>query len=231
MAGEPPETAAILPRCELSSLRPLHRSERSRRTTTTPPGRLTELVSVGGEFIPTTRYEEMRLEREAQGNHWPNAGVLSSSSGHWLIAVKAANRFWFGGGSERATDNHAHAKGTKPGYRPTEIAAALREAKIELELPDDLWPPNGSTRSGPRSSGDWRVDPAPTDHLRRAAKARPLSAGSGPATRASSRSAWRSALTTRRCAQRTGITDDSTRLSSVDLTNRPSAEPLSTCDS
>jgi hypothetical protein len=103
-------------------------------------GLLIELVSEGGEFIPTTRYEEVRKERAAKGRDWPSASNLTRSYGHWLVAVKAANRFWFGGGRERVTDNHAHARGTQAGYRPTEIAAALREAKIDLELPDNHWP-------------------------------------------------------------------------------------------
>jgi hypothetical protein len=103
-------------------------------------GLLIELVSEGGEFIPTTRYEQVRKERAAQGHDWPSAANLTRSYGHWLVAVKAANRFWFGGGRERVSDNHAHARGTQPGYKPREIAAGLREAKIDLELPGDHWP-------------------------------------------------------------------------------------------
>lgn len=103
-------------------------------------GLLIELISEGGEFIPTPRYEKVRLEREDQGHHWPNAGVLSSNYGHWLIAVKAANRFWFGGGRERVTDNHSHARGSQPEYKPDEIATVLRECRRDLALTGDLWP-------------------------------------------------------------------------------------------
>jgi hypothetical protein len=103
-------------------------------------GLLIELVSEGGEFIPTTRYEKVRLEREAQGQHWPNAGVLTSNYRHWLKAVEAAARFWFGGGPQRVPADNLHAVGARPGYQPSEIAAALREAKKDLELPGDHWP-------------------------------------------------------------------------------------------
>lgn len=103
-------------------------------------GLLIELISEGGEFVPTTRYEQVRKERSAQGHGWPSSANLSRSYGHWLIAVKAANRFWFGGGRERVSDSHAHARGTQPGYQPRQIVAALREAKVDLEMPDDRWP-------------------------------------------------------------------------------------------
>lgn len=82
----------------------------------------------------------MRKERAAKGTDWPTAANLTHSYGHWLVAVKAANRFWFGGGRERVTDNHAHARGGHPGYEPRKIAAALREAKVDLELPSNIWP-------------------------------------------------------------------------------------------
>src|SRR6201999_2682449 len=98
-------------------------------------GLLIELISEGGEFVPTTRYEQVRKERSAQGHDWPSSANLSRSYGHWLIAVTAANRFWFGGGRERVSDNHAHARGTQAGYQPKDIVAALREAKVDLELP------------------------------------------------------------------------------------------------
>jgi hypothetical protein len=103
-------------------------------------GLLIELISEGGEFIPSTRYEKVRKERAAQGVDWPNAVNLTRAYGHWLVAVKAANRFWFGGGRERVSDNHHHARGTQAGYEPVKIVAALREAKIDLELPGDHWP-------------------------------------------------------------------------------------------
>jgi hypothetical protein len=103
-------------------------------------GLLIELISEGGEFIPVTRYEEVRRERAAEGSDWPSASNLSRSYGHWLLAVKAANAFWFGGGRQRVRDGHTHARGTQPGYEPRKIAAALREAKADLELPGDLWP-------------------------------------------------------------------------------------------
>lgn len=103
-------------------------------------GLLIELISEGGEFIPTTRYEQARRQRAAEGADWPSAANLSRSYGHWLVAVKAANRFWFDGGRQRVPDSHAHARGTQPSYEPRKITAALRGAKADLELPGDLWP-------------------------------------------------------------------------------------------
>lgn len=103
-------------------------------------GLLIELVSKGGEFIPTTRYEKVRLEREAEGQHWPNAGVLTNNYRHWLKAVEAAARFWFGGGPQRVPADNLHAVGMRPGYQPSDIVAALLEAKRDLELPGEHWP-------------------------------------------------------------------------------------------
>jgi hypothetical protein len=103
-------------------------------------GLLIELVAEGGEFIPTTRYEKVRLEREAQGQHWPNAGVLTSNYRHWVKAVEAAARFWFVGGDQHVPDGNLHAQGSRRHYEPKEIVAALREAKSELELKGEDWP-------------------------------------------------------------------------------------------
>ncbi len=103
-------------------------------------GLLIELISEGGEFISTTRYEKQRKECAAQDQDWPSAANLVRSYGHWLVAVKAANRFWFEGGRQRVPDSYNHARGTQPSYEPKRIAAALREAKVDLELPADLWP-------------------------------------------------------------------------------------------
>lgn len=103
-------------------------------------GLLMELVSEGGEFIPTTRYEAARKERAAQGKTWPTASTVLRNYGHWLSAVRAANRFWFNGGRERVAADHTHATGTRAGYQPQDIVAALREAKRDLKLPAEEWP-------------------------------------------------------------------------------------------
>lgn len=103
-------------------------------------GLLIRLVSEGGEFIPTTRYEEARREAAGAGEDWPTASNLSRSYGHWLVAVEAAARFWFNGGAERVASSHAHAVGSQSSYEPKEIVVAIEQCQRELDLPPDQWP-------------------------------------------------------------------------------------------
>jgi hypothetical protein len=55
------------------------------------------------------------------------------------VALKAACRYWYGGGQQRVASSHAHAK-PQPGYKPQEIRRALLRCQRELELPDGVWP-------------------------------------------------------------------------------------------
>lgn len=106
------------------------------RERSTRLGLLVDLVSsVSGEFIDTATYEAAREQRSKAGEEWPAASTLSRAYGHWLAAVRAAMRFWFDGGQARVASSHRHAC-RHAGYRPREIAAALRRCRDEL----GAWP-------------------------------------------------------------------------------------------
>jgi hypothetical protein len=103
-------------------------------------GLLIDLVSDGqGLFIPSTAYDEAREARAAAGEDWPTSSSLARVYGHWLVAVKAACRYWYGGGPQRVPSSHAHARPQR-GYQPQEIRRALWECQRELELPDGVLP-------------------------------------------------------------------------------------------
>jgi hypothetical protein len=95
-------------------------------------GLLIELVSVGtGEFIDTDTYDTARERRVATGEECPTASGLARAYGHWLIAVRAAMRFWFIGGSARVPADHSHVP-AGPAYTPAEAIEALNVACEDL---------------------------------------------------------------------------------------------------
>lgn len=98
-------------------------------------GLMIELASKDGEYITVPVYEEVRLERQQLGEHWPDAASLCRAYGHWLAVNRAACRFWFGGGAERVASNHAHAK-RHDSYEPAEIVSGL----IKFFRQHDAWP-------------------------------------------------------------------------------------------
>jgi len=95
-------------------------------------GLLIDLLSDGsGEVIVRDRYERERKRRRDTGQQWPSSSQLCDAYGHWLVAVRAAARFWFDGGHGRVWSSHKHArqqkKGSLPrgGYLPREMMLAI----------------------------------------------------------------------------------------------------------
>jgi len=123
-------------------------------------GLLIDLVGQGvGEFVTTEMYERERATRRVRGESWPTASSLSRAYGTWLSAVRAASRYWFGGGGERVASDHRHARPSQT-YKPIEIRSALLRAQADLSLPPDDWPTEWEflewaeiTRRAERSNG------------------------------------------------------------------------------
>jgi hypothetical protein len=108
-------------------------------------GLLIQLISDGsGEYVDAARYENALRERQADGEDWPDRSTLIRAYGHWLLAVRAAMRFWFDGGHARVPASYAHAQMHRA-YRPPEILASIIRLRSELaemhpDADESPWP-------------------------------------------------------------------------------------------
>jgi hypothetical protein len=97
-------------------------------------GLLVALVGSGeGLFVEAQAYDQVRAARLALGEEWPTASALSRAYGHWLVAVRAAMRFWFEGGAARVAADHSHARRERP-YTPEEVVSALSRCREQLQV-------------------------------------------------------------------------------------------------
>ena len=95
-------------------------------------GLLIEMIADGtGQFVTSTRYDELRQQRLAGGTEWPDSTTISRAYGGWLEAVRTCARLVFGNGLNISS------RGRKGRPRPAnfttlELLNGLERCYVEL---------------------------------------------------------------------------------------------------